>query len=218
MKRPASLLVVLVFVFTGYYALATPPTMYVIDVVKLGVRNKPDRKEKSVSIIQTADAVEVLKIQNQWVQIKIDDRRQGWVLKKYLTEEPPLLFRYQKLAAMNQQLQAELSTLKQANQQLDEAQGGLTQQIETLRQQLVEATQNPPKEHAQDSAYQTLQSEYDQLAAQLSALRSNPQAPAGIMHLSQRDYLFFITGAAVLLLGVLLGYVSRRKKRQSFLV
>ena len=64
-------------------------TMYVVDYFKIMVRRQPGDKYKIIAQLPSDEKVKLLKVEGDWSLISFGDRKTGWVLKRYLTEETP---------------------------------------------------------------------------------------------------------------------------------
>ena len=83
------------FVFFGVLALFSIPgggmaeTMYVTDRLYLSLRNVPDPEQPSIGVVQSDTKVEVIETEEEWAKVSLEDGRMGWVMKKYLANDPP---------------------------------------------------------------------------------------------------------------------------------
>ena len=64
-------------------------TVYVNDIVRLGVRGNQDNKSRPLAIVITGTALEILEKENNYYKIKTPKGSVGWVLKAYVSSEPP---------------------------------------------------------------------------------------------------------------------------------
>lgn len=120
----------LLLVFTCGTALAAD-TVYINDILRVGVRSEPNSTEAPLAVITSGTQVTVLAHQDGYMQIRTPDGVVGWINDTYTTTELPPR---QQLAAMTQQrdqLQAEMAKLKASG--ADTAQ--LSAQISDLQQQ-----------------------------------------------------------------------------------
>lgn len=63
--------------------------MYVRDWIVITVRSAPYETAKSVAAASTNDVVEVLEDGEVWTRIRTKTGKEGWVLSRYLTPDPP---------------------------------------------------------------------------------------------------------------------------------
>lgn len=68
---------------------AQAETVYVADIVRLGVRGTQDNRSRPLAIVITGTALEVLEKENNYYKIKTPKGSVGWVLKTYVSSEPP---------------------------------------------------------------------------------------------------------------------------------
>ena len=130
------LALLLLLEFTCGTALAAD-TVYINDILRVGVRSEPNSTEAPLAVITSGTLVTVLTRQDGYMQIRTPDGVVGWINDTYTTTELPPR---QQLAAMTQQrdqLQAELAKLKAAGAdttQLSAQIAGLQQQNAKLQQ------------------------------------------------------------------------------------
>ena len=110
---------------------AAAQTVYVHDQLRLGVRAAPDAAEKSIAVVKTGDALELLGEQGSFIQIRTPSGLEGWVSKGYVSDEPPA---QNLLAAARQELEALQQQLAPLQQQLAEVEQRAAQQQQQLEQ------------------------------------------------------------------------------------
>jgi SH3 domain protein len=165
--------------------------------------------------------VELLLEENEWAQVRLPEGKEGWVLRRYLSETPPL----------GQQLE-----------QLEQEKAALTRTTETLQQRLDETNAEKDRidreyqlclaEHSdisdkymtlQDDTADVIQTKEDlkqaqarlvDLQAQLSTVQQENEGLA-----KSQTLKWFLAGGGVLFLGWIIGLFSgrSRKKRSSLL-
>lgn len=103
---------------------ATPaaelPRRYVSDKLVLNVYAEPDSSSARVATIETGDAIGEIESRGNYVRVRLDDGREGWVGASYLTTEIPAVARLRELqggqkaavAAAEKKAADEISRLK----------------------------------------------------------------------------------------------------------
>ncbi len=175
--------------FLGTPALAAP--LYVTDEVKLTVRSGPGLERKILAIIESGERVEMIEEGAEWSLVSLADGKQGWVLTRYLTEQVPDRVALMDLRDKHGSLMGEAKGLTEENRQLKSENQGLKERVQSLESQL------------QD------------LNAQYESLRSTADADKAEI---RKYMIFFVSGAGILLVGILLGFLTRRPRRKSMLV
>jgi SH3 domain protein len=73
------------------------PRRYVSDKLVLNVLAEPDSASARVATIETGDAVREIEVSGNYVRVRLDDGREGWVGASYLTAELPAAARLREL-------------------------------------------------------------------------------------------------------------------------
>lgn len=158
-------------------------SLYVIDVLRIGVRATPTAAGASETVVKSGDKLDVLEKQGKFYRVRTAEGTEGWVNKAYLTEELPAAIRLAAQQRNNEKLRREIDALKAAS-------GQEGQTVDKLQQQLVEAEQKQA----------ALAKEREELQGRIEALTTSKQ---GIF---SRYRWAFELGAALLLLGIGLYY------------
>lgn len=90
-------------------------TMYVVDSFKIMVRRQPGEKYKIIEQLPSNEKVKLLKVEGDWSRISFGNRKTGWVLKRYLTEETPKPIRIAKLEKQVKNQAEKIDTLEKEN-------------------------------------------------------------------------------------------------------
>lgn len=151
----SKLLVIFLLLFHSSYLLAQE-FVYVTDSLKLRLYAEASASSKVLLSIESGDSVEVLEKQNAFSRVVTNDGSEGWVKSAFLVEEPPEKLLYYAVSEQNEQLQAEIETLRNTPQseslavdgdeheaQIAQLQTALSEQQEmnqSLQQQLIEVS------------------------------------------------------------------------------
>lgn len=163
-------------------------TVYVSDEIKLTVRSGPGIDRKILDIVSTGEKMELLEDGEEWVLVRLENEKEGWVLKRYLATEKPsqlklaeLQATHGRLSTRSEEVLKENETLKATNEKIDATLEEKTKALEELTR-----SYNELKQDADASSFQ------------------------------MRKYLvFFFSGAGILFIGILLGLVMKRQRRKS---
>jgi SH3 domain protein len=186
-------------------------TAYVVDVIRVSVRSGPAADQKPVGLVESGNAVEVLKAGEEWSMIRLPNGTEGYVQSRYLTQTQPVKFRYDQLQEKQRSLAAqaagtveETSRLKAEIERLTAAQ----RELEALRAEF-----DRFRREAADVV--ALKARHDAVAAELAESRQRvadlEAQPAEILTLG--NLYWFLGGAGVLLVGFLTGFSVKRQRR-----
>lgn len=187
---------------------------YVTDHFQITVRSGPGTDYRVVRMLSSGQRVEMLERQDDWTRIQIPGGPQGWVLHRFLQPDPAARQTVETLMTRMEQLQTENESLGEENQRLIEMNQELSGQIEEKNREL-EKIRSDYEQLATDSAeYLEIREKHEEVTARLE------EKTARIEELESRitdaflssAIQWFLAGAGVLLLGMLIG--GRQKKKR----
>jgi SH3 domain protein len=198
---------------------------YVIDSLKITLRTGPSLENRVIANLSSGQPVEVLDLQGDWSQVRLlengERSEEGWVLSRYLITRQPWKMRANALIKENVQLKKTLTALENKSSEAVRRE----QELATRLQKTAMSLNKVEKEHqslknrsadylkleakykATQSKLTTIQREFEGITEKYKRLRS-----------SQRNK-WYMTGAGVLLSGLIVGLVlgrQQRKRRSSY--
>ena len=210
--------VLLTFLFLVDSALAQ--TWYIKPTTEIPLRRGQGSDYKILAIVLNGTAVTISEEIDSWAKVTTTDGKEGWILKRYLTKEPPLEERFEKMEQQNTQLKEEVTLLQSENEKmralttaLENTLGNNKTELNstmTEYQRLVEDTSDviAIKNSLEQSrlVITTLQQELGTVTAENERLRAG------------RNIKWFLAGGGTLIFGCAVGMISARsKKRKSSL-
>lgn len=185
-------------------SVAAAQDIYVSGITKITMRTGPGVEHKIVAMLVSGTRLEILEYQRDWSRVETSDGKSGWVLTRFLTQEAPLTLQVQNLTDENKRLQAALETSQEDNRGLTRENASL-KDIEKKFHKLEQASADFLKLDAEFKALSKLSQTQKQ---QIETLEEN---------LNNEEILWFLSGAGVFIVGLILGLSTRKKKRSSLL-
>lgn len=194
--------------------------MYVTDQLKLTVRTDPTTSSTVVTVLGSGSEVEVVAFNDEWSRVQLSDDREGWVLKRYLTNRETDGRKLKRLQSLHKTLTLQNADLLKENKALKKDAAKHKTDLDQTTQKLQEL----------DGAYQSLKSEssnYLKLKAihakAVKQLNDHTETVATLKAKvdkleSRQTIRWFLTGAGVLVLGFVIGFSTRRQRRKSSLL
>jgi SH3 domain protein len=108
-------------------------TVYVTDVLRLGLYAVPDSSDKPVENLVSGTALEVLERDGSYAHVRLADGREGWVKATYLVTDKPA-------SARVLELEAEVGGFQNAAAAAKTAQTAAEQELASLRGELQSTT------------------------------------------------------------------------------
>ncbi len=211
---------------------AEADTRYVGDQLIITLRQGKSTKHRILKTMETGTPVEVLEEGSSYLRIRTSDGTEGYVLRQYISSNPPKTQRIDELEIEKSVLQRKNSELeKKKNElemQLKDIQGKYNQEFSDLTTTSADLEQN--LEQALNNE-RTITEKYNTLIAQAEnvleiaaerdqLLQDNKKLASGIKKLQgknkkmtdSRVIKWFLAGGGVFFFGWLIGKISRKKR------
>jgi len=211
---------VMLLVLAGFFGLAQQgwaTKAYVTDSFEITLRTGPSNENKIIAMLFSGRPLEVLDTRGDWSQVKVlDSDKEGWVLTRYLVTRLPWEVQAKKLQEDSVSLNSKLNRLQKEFADESQQRQGLaaelkqkTQELEALNKEYLELKKGAEGYlrlktiyEATEKDLKAAQSELSKVAAENETLRS-----------SQRNR-WFLSGAVVLLCGLLIGGIVGRQQKK----
>lgn len=189
---------------------------YVSDQLEATLRKGKTNQHQIVRMLRSGAPLEILDVDEKdgYTRVRTADNAEGWILTRYLQKTPVARMQLPELEKQiaafreeNNRLKAELQNSGQQKASLDQTQKKLANENSSLKQELTAIKQTASNALAIDS-------ENKQLKERLFALERDAQIQqqenAALRDRRDRDW--FITGATVIVAGIIIGLIVPRLK------
>ncbi|MBN2568408.1 MAG: TIGR04211 family SH3 domain-containing protein [Deltaproteobacteria bacterium] len=221
--KKSSIIVVMVIGFC-LIALSGLAAVYVSDKLEVPLRTGPGPKYKIVSMLQSGQMVEVVSEEDGWsnvLSMEGSGKKEGWILSRYLMKREPWEMLVKDLETENVRLreilipmEEELGKTKTRNADLAAALKERTDELETLKANYASLRKDA-------SGFLELRTRFEKTRSDLVRIKGELARATEENKLLQSSHRnkWFLAGALVLLLGLLIGLIMgrREKKRPSTL-
>jgi SH3 domain protein len=193
----------------GLVGIATAESNWVIDSFEITMRTGPSTENTIVRMLPSGTELEVLSrdAASGYTQVRTPSGAEGWVLTRYLMDEPSARAQLATLTrqmaettpddgAVSQQLDAVRADYEAAARIID----ALEQDKAALEQQLAEIQRTPTAVLAVDERTKALREQLAEAEITVGTLEQRNRELT-----SQANRYWFITGASVLVVGLVLG-------------
>jgi SH3 domain protein len=194
---------------------------YVKPSAEVVLRTGEGREYKVIGLVKDGDAVELLQEGDSYARVRLADGKEGWMLKRFLSVQPPLSTIVESLRAENKKLKEETS---EALQKFEEVSKELSQLETNLNLTLNERDQIK-------SDYQNLQRDTaDVIQIKEDMLKATKENELLVQEMSSikeennklkkdESINWFLAGGGVVLVGMVIGRLSSSsRKRKSSLI
>ena len=224
-----------ILVMLASYVIVPPAaaeTRYVGDQLVITLRQGKSNQHKILKTIKTGTPLELLEEGDPYLKVRTNDGVEGYVLRQYISADPPKTQRIEELELLNSSLQKKIRSLEEARSnlevQLQTTEGNyeekftsLTSKSADLEQNLEQALSN---ERIMAEKYETLLSQAENVveiaAEREQLLQKNNKLEAEVRTLlknndklaDSRMIKWFLAGGGVFLFGWVIGKISRKKR------
>lgn len=193
-------------------------TRYVTDQLAITMRSGKSNQHRIIRSLPSGTRLRILTMQDDYSQVKTEEGETGWVLTRYLDNEPvarsvlpPLQKRLEVLETQNKELTQQLKETTRERDALSKIATKydiLETEYNTLTAEAVKLRQMVAESSNLFEANETLTHKTKTLTAQVDMLLSE------IKDLGEgNDKLWFLTGSGVILLGFLVGAMAARTRK-----
>lgn len=191
---------------------------YVNDVIYINLRSGPGPQDPTLSVIPSGTRLQMLErdVDKGISRVRLDTGEEGWVLNRFLREDPIARDRLAAAQASIATLTGQNKTLSQSLAQVHDERGAIDKQLSTLKRknkrlagELKELRAISAGAVAAQRQKRVLQQQMDEQKSRLYTLENEHSA------LQNRVYLTGVSAAIVsLVIGFYIGYTPVRRQKQ----
>jgi len=220
MKHPISRLFTIGIAVLLFTAQAYAETRFVIDKMQITFRTGPGNDRKIISILNSDQRVEVIQPEGDWAKVRLQNGKEGWVLQRYLSAETPCRIRIKETNQARDQLESALESVRSVNDQLTSEKTKLTADLKKTTQALSKTKAAFEKLKKDAAGFLELKTINERTTKRLSEQTQKAESLDEELDnlLKKQNIRWFLGGSGVLLLGFILGFSSKKQKRQSSLL
>jgi len=232
MRHLSIIFVLVIIALTMLTARAEADTRYVVDELVITLRQGKSQQHKILKTLKTGTPMEILEEGPTYFKVRISDGTEGYVLRQYISSQPPKTLLVKKLQIENNGLQNKIGELEKTKtrleMQVDEIQKKYDSEVSELEaestnfEQSLELALNNQNEITEK--YNTLLSqsenvikiaaEKDRLLKENKILRAETQELRKKNEKMENSKMikWFLAGGGVFFFGWMIGKISRKKR------
>lgn len=193
---------------------APAATWYVKPSAEVPIRSGQGADFKILAVVPDGMTVELLEEIDPWARVRTPGGTEGWLLKRYLTSEPPLSSIVASLQAENARLKE--TGLSRKYNELSTAHTQSEQQLSACRAERDEARNNYETLRQDTADVITIQKKLADATSELQETREKLTALEGAKSKQQRNtsILWFAAGGGVMLSGWFMGMLTSRSRKK----
>jgi SH3 domain protein len=195
-------------------------TMYVTDDIKITLRTGQGIDHKILAMIKPGQEVEVLQPDDEWTQIQLPNGIKGWVLTRFLTYNKPCHLELEVLKKKHETLSAQSAFLLKENRVYKKESKKLRTELSGSKEMLMAISESYDTLKKESADFLELKSKHELTSSQLTNQTKKAENLEEELSklLSHRNIIWFLSGAGVLVLGILIGFSARRQRRKPSLL
>jgi len=195
-------------------------TMYVNDSVKITLRTGQGTNYKVLAMINLGQELEVLQPDDEWTQVKLPSGMEGWVLTRFLTYDKPCRHEFGILKKKYETLSTQSASLLKENRIYKEESKRFRTELSGSKEMLAAISKSYDTLKKESADFLELKSKYEVASSQLADQTKKAEKLEEELSklVSHRSIMWFLSGAGVLVLGMLIGYYAKRRRRKPSLL
>ena len=189
---------------------------YVKPSAEIPLRSGKGQEYRILAVIQDGNQVELLEEDGAWARISTSNGKEGWMLRRYLSNSPPLEGVVASLQAQRDRLKKQTTEI---SKQLDEATEARNQYEQDLKacildRDQIRKTYNSLKEDAADVIY--VKQALSETAEELQEVKHKYTiAQQENEHLRDNSRIkWFLAGGGILIVGWIVGLITTRGRKR----
>lgn len=216
MKTLSMMLLVILGIF-GITQQGWAAKAYVTDSFEITLRTGPSNENKIIAMLFSGRPVDVVETRGEWSQVKVlEDGKEGWVVSRYLVTRLPWEVQARKLQEDLVSLNAKITRVQKEFVDESQQRQGLTaelkrktEELEVLNKEYLELKKGAEGYLRVKTLYEAAEKNMKAAQAELSKLAAENESLK-----SSQENRWFLSGALVLLCGLLIGGIVGRQQRK----
>ena len=193
---------------------------YVMNPTKITLRKGPGVGEKIITMLRQDEPVEILETKNGWSRVRLlvpkRQNKEGWVVSGYLVSRIPWKIQAGLLKEENFRLKEKLTKIEKDWKELSGEREDLGGKLEKKATTLDTVRKKYETLKREASGFLKLKKEYESARKKMETAQATTEKLTKenvVLKSSQRN-TWFLTGAAVLLVGLVFGLIMGRQQKR----
>lgn len=191
-------------------------TWYIKPSSEIPLRRGQGTDYRILAILPDGEAVTILEEGDSWAKVITQEKKEGWILKRYLTLDPPLQELVDKLQQENGALKEEIADLLAKNEEYSTFNGALKNSLEKNKTELASLTDSYQRLKNDTADVQAIKTSLDQNRQTVTKLQQelgSVTAENKRLKASQ-NIKWFLAGGGTLIFGCIVGMISAKSRKR----
>jgi SH3 domain protein len=211
-------------IFWSVFVLFLPMTLcaetnYVSEIREITLRTGPGVEYRISEIVKSGTPMTVMEQAGDWTRVQLEDNKDGWVLSRFLQSTVPDSIALKKLQKTYSTLNDEAVALRDGNRALLEKSDKLSADLSQCQNELAVLNTAHEGLKIESATYLELQENHKKTVGELSVQKEKAERLEDELASVYNDnrLKWFILGAGVLLIGIIIGFIIKPQRRRSAL-
>lgn len=197
-------------------ATAHAETRYISNIIKITLRTGPGINHKIVQMIKSGQRVTIKESGGEWSRVDLPNGQEGWVLNRFLVEKEPDFITLAKVKKKYDTISVKMPKINAENAELKEENKRLKQNFDKHQSESSKLAKEYDTLKDDSAGYLDLKVKYEKTVVMLAEQSS--KADRLEKELLHKYITAGLTGAAVLLLGFIIGFSTKRQRKRTSLL
>ena len=201
-------------------AVSFAETRYVTDLLKLPLRTGPSTEYKILALVVSGQQLEVVEPGENWSLVRLANGKEGYVLNRYLVEQPTSAVRLEQLQSKYTTLRQQATALIEENNRFKAENQTFKSSLDSNEKALTKLDTDYKELKASAAEFLSLKKKYQEVSTQLAEKTKRANAlDKELRGLEMNQYIkWFLAGSGVLLVGFIIGFSAKRGRRRPSLM
>jgi len=194
-------------------------TRYVSEIREITLRTGPGVEYKITEMVKSGTPMTVMEQTGDWTRVRLEDDKDGWVLNRFLQSTVPDSVALKKLQKTYTALKDEADALRDENRALMEKSDKLATDLSQRQNELDTLNSTYENLKNESTAFLELRTNHEKTVAALSEQTEKAERLENELASVYNDkrLKWFSLGAGVLLIGIIIGFITKPQRRRSAL-
>ncbi len=195
-------------------------TRYVTDLLKLPLRTGPSTEYKILALVESGQRLDVVEPGENWSMVRLDNGKEGYVLNRYLVNQPTSAVRLEQLQSQHTILKQQTDALIEENKRFKEENETYKTTLNSNEKELKKLDTDYKDLKASAAEFLSLKKKYQEVSTKLAEQTKKANAlDKELSGLEMNQYIkWFLAGSGVLLVGFIIGFSAKRGRRRPSLM
>ncbi len=185
-------------------------TMYVHGIQRITFRTGPGTDHKIIKSLNPGVKLELVEASDVWSKFKIPSGEEGWILNRFTSADVPKELLLKSLEGKYTRLYKRYASLKKNSAKSRDDNQRLSKSFSSSEKEVLQLKTDYENLKKNSSNYIKLENDFKKLSTENKDLKAENEKLGD--EVTKKNLIWFSVGAGILLLGMIIGSTSKRKR------